>query len=136
MIPDDYNKIFLFFSSSLFLNKWKNECARFFLFKNEQMRTSVDHISNQPRRRAKKVLLWSVLILSSNWLRWEIDRGLITVVFEIIVVTRVAVGVKINRVGLAIIINLLKQKNKKKNFTSVCESEKSCCLITFFFVCL
>ncbi len=41
-------------------------------------------------------------MLSSNWLRAEIDRGLITVVLGIIAVIREAVGDRIDRVGLAI----------------------------------
>lgn len=59
---------------------------------------------NKPNRCAcaSVDLLWSVLILSSNWLRVEIDRGLITVVFGIIVVRREAVGERPDRFGLAI----------------------------------
>ncbi len=83
------------------------------------MRASVDHISNQPQTSHGKkniwyILLWSVLILSSNWLRVEIDRGLITVVFAIIVVTRETVGDKINRVGLAILESLINLEREKE----------------------
>jgi hypothetical protein len=44
----------------------------------------------------------------------EIDRGLITVVFAIIVVTRETVGDKINRVGLAILESLINLEREKE----------------------